>query len=129
VNELRQRTGTLLAAAALSASFFGAVVLGHRGVSLPVVLAGASLTVTVLSSLYVLYPHDLDFAIDARGMYRAFGRDRDDPERLHLRLAFGLRDTRERNGGQVERLGRCLSVAVLALVVQLACWTWAAAVL
>lgn len=35
VNELRQRTGTLLAAAALTASFFGAATLGRDGVAAP----------------------------------------------------------------------------------------------
>ncbi len=55
VTELRQRTGTLLAAAALTASFFGAAALGRDGVALPVVLAGMALAVTVLNGLYVLY--------------------------------------------------------------------------
>jgi hypothetical protein len=70
VTELRQRTGTLLAAAALTASF---------------------------------------------------------PERLQLRLAFGLRDVRERNGQRVDRLVRCLAISAVALVIQIACWTWALA--
>ncbi len=62
VNELRQRTGTLLAAAALTAS-------------------------------------------------------------------FGLRDTREENGHLVDRLARCLALAAIALVIQIACWTWTLALL
>jgi hypothetical protein len=43
VNELRQRTGTLLGAAALTASFFGAATLGRDGVGIPVFLAGIAL--------------------------------------------------------------------------------------
>jgi cytochrome c-type biogenesis protein CcmH/NrfG len=129
VNELRQRTGTLLAAAALTASFFGAAALGRDGVALPVVLAGIALAVTVLSGLYVLYPHRMEFATDARRLYDALESDRDDPERLHLRLAFGLRDTREENGRRADWLARCLALAAITLVIQIACWTWALALL
>ncbi len=129
VNELRQRTGTLLAAAALTASFFGAATLGRDGVAAPVVLAGVALVVTVLSGLYVLYPHELEFSVDARRLYDYLLPDQGDPEGLLLSLAFGLRDTRERNGHAVDLLARCLAVAALALVVQIACWTWALALL
>jgi cytochrome c-type biogenesis protein CcmH/NrfG len=129
VNELRQRTGTLLAAAALTASFFGAAVLGHDGVEVPIVLAGVALVVTVLSGLYVLYPHELEFAVDARRLYDDLAADPGDAERLLLRLAFGLRDTRDRNGDRVDRLAQCLAIAAVALVVQIACWTWALALI
>jgi hypothetical protein len=129
VDELRQRMGTLLAAAALTASFFGAAALGRDGVALPVVLAGISLAATVLSGLYVLYPHRMEFATDARRLYDALEPDRDDPEQLHLRLAFGLRDTRQENGRRVDWLARCLAFAAIALVIQIACWTWALALL
>jgi hypothetical protein len=129
VNELRQRTGTLLGAAALVASFFGAAALGHEGGTTPVVFAGIAFAVTVLSGLYVLYPHELEFASDARRLYDHLAPDRDDLDRLHLRLAFGLRDTRERNGQRVDSLARCLAIAAVALVIQIACWTWALALL
>ena len=129
VNELRQRTGTLLGAAALTASFFGAAALGRDGVALPVVLAGIALAVTVLSGLYVLYPHKLQFSSDARRLYDHLAPDRGDPERLHLRLAFGLRDAREQNGQRVDQLLRCVAIAAGALVIQIACWTWALALL
>jgi hypothetical protein len=99
------------------------------GVALPVVLAGIALAVTVLSGLYVLYPHELKFASDARPLYDRLTPDRDDRERLHLRLAFGLRDAREENGKRVARLLRCLSIAAGALVIQIGCWTWALALL
>lgn len=129
VNELRQRTGTLLGAAALTASFFGSAALGRDGVAAPVILAGVALAVTVLSGLYVLYPHEMEFASDAQRLYDALEPDRDDPERVHLRLAFGLRDTREHNGRRVDWLARCLAIAAVALVIQIACWTWALALL
>ena len=125
VNELRQRMGTLLGAAALTASFFGTAALGRAGASVPVILAGIALAVTVLGGLYVLYPHELDFASDARRLYDALKPDRDDAERIYLRLAFGLRDTRTRNGARVEWLARAFATALIALAVQIACWTWA----
>jgi hypothetical protein len=125
VVELRQRAGTLLGVAALTASLLGATALGRDGLGIPVVLAGIALAVTVLSGLYVLYPHKLEFASDARRLYDDLAPDRDDPDRLHLQLAFGARDTRVRNGRRVDRLTRFLAVATGALVIQIACWTWA----
>ena len=77
----------------------------------------------------MLYPHELKFASDARRLYDRLAPDRDDPERLHLRFAFGLRDAREQNGKRVTQLLRCLSIAAGALVIQIACWAWALALL
>jgi hypothetical protein len=128
VNELRQRMGTLLGAAALTASFFGTAALGRDGASLPVILAGVALAVTVLSSLFALYPYKMEFATDARRLYDALQSEQD-PERLHLLLAFGLRDVRTKNGRRVDWLARSLSIAALGLVTQIACWTWALAIL
>ncbi len=125
VIELRQRAGTLLGATALTASLFGAAALGRDAVGVPAVLAGIALAVTVLSGLFVLYTHKLEFSSDARRLYDDLAPDRDDPDRLHLRLAFGARDTRVRNGRRVDQLTRCLAVATGALVIQIACWTWA----
>jgi hypothetical protein len=71
----------------------------------------------------------MEFATDARRLYDALAPDRNDHERLQLRLAFGLRDTREENGRLVGRLARCLAIAAVALVIQIACWTWALALL
>lgn len=128
VNELRQRMGTLLGAAALTASFFGSAALGRNGTSLPVVLAGIALGVTVLSGLFVLYPHRMQFAADARRLYDAL-QDVTDPERLHILIAFGLRDTRTQNGRRVDWLAGGVAIGAVALVVQIASWGWALALL
>lgn len=121
VAELRQRAGTLLAATALIASVFGVSASGGGRTALPTVLGGASLVVAVLGALFALYPHRLDFATDARRLYDALASDQDDLDRVHLRLAFGLRDTRERNGTCVDRATRCLAVATVALITQIVC--------
>ena len=87
-----------------------------------------SLGVTVLSGLFLLYPYRMEFAADARRLYDAL-RLEDDLERTHLRLAFGLRDAREINGRRIDWLARGLTVATVALVAQIGCWTWALAIL
>ena len=89
VNELRQRTGTLLGAAALTASFLGATTLKHGGAGLPVALAGLALAVIVLSGLYVLYPHELDFTPDVRRVYDRLAPARHDPDRMLLDVGTG----------------------------------------
>jgi cytochrome c-type biogenesis protein CcmH/NrfG len=127
VYELRQRTGTLLAAAALIASFFGTAAVGRDGGTVPVVLAGVALVITVLSGLYVLYPHQLDFALDARRLYDHLVADEHNSDEVFLSLAFGLRDQRAFNGRTVDRIGRCVAIAAVALGLQIACWTSALA--
>jgi hypothetical protein len=71
----------------------------------------------------------MEFSTDARRLYDDLAPDKDDLDRLHLRLAFGLRDTRQRNGKRVDSLARFLAIAAVALVIQIACWTWALALL
>ena len=90
--------------------------------------AGIALGVTVLSGLFVLYPHRMQFATDARRLYEVLEAEAD-PERLHFLIAFGLRDARTENGRRVDWLARSLAIAAIALVAQIACWTWALAIL
>jgi hypothetical protein len=78
--------------------------------------------------LFVLYPHRMEFSTDARRLYEVLEAERD-LERLHLLIAFGLRDARAQNGRRVDWLARSLAIAAIALVTQIACWTWALAIL
>src|ERR1044072_596795 len=125
-NELRQRTGTCLAAAAVTASFFGSAAIGTDPAPALVAGTASALAITVSCGVFVLYPHRLDFALDAQWLYRA---TRDDPEETLLRIAFALRDARKTNARVVERLARGLAISSLALAAQLLCWTLSFAVL
>ncbi len=68
--ELRSRTNTVIAAAALIASFLAAATIRqHNGLGPLPILALVVLLVTGGLSLYVLWPRELRSAIDARATY------------------------------------------------------------
>jgi hypothetical protein len=55
LTELRTRTGTLLTAASLIASFLGGQALAREGLSVWIVLALLAFSVSVILCIYVLY--------------------------------------------------------------------------
>jgi cytochrome c-type biogenesis protein CcmH/NrfG len=128
VSELRARTGTLLAAAALSASFLGATAVDRSGLSVLVVLAIVALAGVVALSLYVLVPHTMVFAVDVRELHKALYPDADDDRLVHARLAYELHDIRADNQPRVDRLFRCFRWAAIVLGVEIAVWIAALAV-
>jgi len=66
LDELRARTGTLLAAASLVASFLGARAVDRGGFDWLNVLALVAFTSSALLSVYVLFPAWRDPAISKR---------------------------------------------------------------
>lgn len=66
---VRQRTGTLLAAHALVASFLGATTIRARGLDSLGWLALAALVAGLIVAAFLLAPWKLKFAIDARQLY------------------------------------------------------------
>jgi hypothetical protein len=66
LTKLRTRTGTLLTAASLIASFLGGQALAREGLSVWIVLALIAFGASVVLCIYVLLPKDgLIFALDA----------------------------------------------------------------
>src|SRR5215218_7350064 len=92
VTEHRARTGTLLAAAALSASFLGATAVDRDGLSVLVALAIVALAASVVLCLYVLIPHQMVVALDARELHEALFPDVEHGRLVHARLAYELHD-------------------------------------
>jgi hypothetical protein len=87
LTEIRARTGTLLAASSLIASFLGAQAIGRNGLNVWIVLALAAFAVSVVMSIYVLQPKaGLTFALDAPGTYEALYEVREDEEEYTRRL-------------------------------------------
>ena len=72
LTELRARTGTLLTASSLIASFLGAQAISRNGLSVWIVLALVAFGWSVVFSIYGLLPkEDLIFALDAPETYEA----------------------------------------------------------
>lgn len=55
-------------------------------------------------SLYVLWPRELRFAIDARATYEDLYPLLDDPAEAQLRVAYGARDRYTRNKTSIDQL-------------------------
>jgi hypothetical protein len=120
---IRQRTGTLLAAQALVASFLGSSVLradGFTGWSRPATLA---LVVGLVLAAAILAPWRMDFAVDTQELYDRLDVETldGDPARL-IAAAFIYRDLRHENARR-ERIMRELSAALgVVTVVQTLSW-------
>lgn len=115
LNELRARTGTLLAASSLATSFLGVRALDGSGVG---AVGGGALTmfiVSLLSSAYVLFPRrGLVFAIGADALLEQSAELSEE----HRRLASWLQAAWRSNETVVERLVRAFSLATVSLVAE-----------
>jgi len=125
LEDIRSRTGVLLAAASLSASFLGARAFdGHASVILSI-FALASFVVTLLLGILILTPRaELIFSTAGRALYRDL-LDVDDPAEQHRHLAYWLDAFWDANRSPLQRLTRQFEVAAIALVVQILCWVLA----
>jgi hypothetical protein len=103
LTELRTRTGTLLTAASLIASFLGGQALAREGLSVWIVLALFAFGVSVVLCIYVL-------------LYEV----RDDEEEVDRRLAYWLQAFRKENHSTVGRLTDAFELAGLALLAEIA---------
>jgi len=121
LTELRARTGTLLTAASLVASFLGGQALTRHGLSIWVIAALVAFGVSVVLSIYVLLPKTgLIFALDAPKTYNALYGVREDEEEIDRRLAYWLQSVREENHPTVEQLTSTFEIAGFALLAEIA---------
>ena len=120
LTELRARTGTLLTAASLIASFLGGRALAKEGLSVWIVLALVAFGVSVTLCIYVLLPKEgLVFALDAPETYEALYGVRDDEEEVDRRLAYWLQSFREDNHPTIARLTNAFELAGFALLAEI----------
>jgi hypothetical protein len=118
LDELRGRTGPLLTAASVAASFLGAQAIAEHGLTVWVVLALAAFGASVLACLAVLLPREgLVFALDAPVLYEElYGIDEDESYR---RLAYWLQGYRSYNEDTIAKMVSLFRGAVIALVLQI----------
>lgn len=120
LSELRSRTGTLLTASSLIASFLGAQAIARNGLSLWIVLALAAFGASVILSIYVLLPKEgLIFALDAPETYEALYDVKDDEAELQRQLAYWLQSFRQANHATIRRLTGAFQLAALALLTEI----------
>jgi hypothetical protein len=129
VEQLRARTGTLLAASSLTASFLGAQTIQHAdGLGTLGALALISLASSIGLCVYVLLPKNgFVFSLSAPKMYESLFDYRDDDEEVRRRLIYWLEDFWKDNQDKIDNLGRYYLGAAIALMLQLVFWSWALA--
>ena len=120
LNEVRSRTGALLAASALAASF-----LGREAFADPQpLLAGLALVafvVTVAASVFILLPRrdQFIFALSAPDLYTGLYAVKDQPDEIRRRLAYDLQRLWNGNDDRLQPLFTAYRVGAGALVVEI----------
>jgi hypothetical protein len=129
VEQLRARTGVLLAASSLTASFLGAQAIQHANGLGPLgALALISLAGSIAASIYVLLPKSgFVFSLNAVGMYETLFPIAEDEEEVRRRLIYWLEGYWQANQAKIDELSAYFFAASLALLLQLAFWSWALA--
>jgi hypothetical protein len=124
LDELRRRTGTLLAATAVVTSFLGAQALqdaDYKWLTIPGLVAAV---LTILLSVYVLTPKaNLNFAIHGAVTYEYFSRAGADLEEAHRTLAYWNREAWDANQLVLYRLVAFFRIACGGLVLAVALWS------
>jgi hypothetical protein len=129
---IRQRTGTLLAAHALVASFLGATTIRAVGldalgwVALVTLVAGLALAAVLLA------PWQMKFAIDARALYgelydTAAAEAESDTLGWLAGAGFAYQDLREENAPRVRIMSRCSGLLSFLMIAQTLAWLCALA--
>jgi hypothetical protein len=127
VTGIRQRTGTLLAAHALVASFLGATTVKAKGLHGFSWAALVALLLGLIISAILLSNWKLRFAIDAPDLYRELYEEATaeaDAETLGwlVSAAYGYHNLRSENARRVLIMGILLTVLGALMVLQTVFW-------
>jgi hypothetical protein len=115
---LRARTGTVLTAASVIASFLGGQAITRNGLTHWVILALTAFGSVVLISLDALAPRRLHFWIDTEAAYIALLPYQDDDRSIARALARLHHDVLELNDPMIARLQRRARLAGAALALE-----------
>jgi hypothetical protein len=124
---IRQRTGTLLAAHALVASFLGAATIRETGLDAWGWIAISLLVVGLVAAGVLLAPWRLNFAVDARELhaelYEQATAEADAGTLGWLAAAgYGYQALREKNAGRVSWMSRISGALGVLMILQTLAW-------
>ncbi|HEX6388025.1 MAG TPA: hypothetical protein VFZ89_01210 [Solirubrobacteraceae bacterium] len=128
---IRQRTGTLLAAHALVASFLGSATIRAQGLDALGSIALAALVLGLVVAAVLLAPWPLIFAVNARDLYADLvdqANADDDTSGWLAGAGYLYQDLREENAGTVTRMSRLSGVLGVLMIAQTVAWLLALAV-
>lgn len=122
LEELRARTGVLLAASSLAASFLGQRAFQEPHPGELAVVALAAFVVSIVASVYILLPKSaLIFSESGTGLYEGLYEVRDDIPEVYRRLAYDLERFWDSNDPKLRWLTRTYGLAAVALVAEILC--------
>jgi hypothetical protein len=120
LEELRARTGILLAVSSLAVSFLGRSALDDANDAVVIVALGA-FAASVGASIYVVLPkQSLFFALSGPAVFEELYEFRHDVAEIHRRLAYDMQSFWEANDAKLQRLFVGFRIAAAALVVEVA---------
>jgi hypothetical protein len=133
VSGIRQRTGTLLAAHALVASFLGATTIRAHGLTFWGWVALVALVLGLLAAAVLLAPWRLKFAVDAKSLYdnlyEQATRESEAETLGWLAVAgYSYQALRSANTGRVTWMSRLSGALGVLMVLQTLAWLIALAV-
>lgn len=120
LEEMRARTGVLLAASSLAASFLGQQAFRNptpRGLA---IVALGAFVMSIAASVFILLPKkNLIFAEAGAGLYEGLYAVRNDMAEVYRRLAYELDRFWDSNDERITSLVRAYTVATGALVIEI----------
>jgi hypothetical protein len=133
VSGIRQRTGTLLAAHALVASFLGAAVIRAHGLDVFGWIALGALVLGLGTAAVLLAPWDLKFSIEARALYnqlrqRASVEAQDDTLSWLAEAGYSYQAICEENTRRVQLMSWLSGALGILMISQTVAWLAALAV-
>lgn len=124
LNEVRARTGILLAASSLAASFLGAEAIARAGFNVLACLAVLAFVGSVGPSIYVLFPRkELRFSLNGPELFERFYELETDLAETHRQLAYWVQGFWDANQTTLDALFNWYRFAAVALVVEVVRWT------
>jgi hypothetical protein len=124
VNELRARTGTILAASSVVASFLGGRAIDRAGFDLLTGLGLLGFAISILLGLAVLSPREgLVFAVRGSALFEA---ETDDPggiQETKRRLAYWIEGFRDKNQPAIDRMYLLYRGTTTAVLIEAILWS------
>jgi len=119
LEELRARTGVLLAATSLAASFLGQQAFQDPDSSALAVIALGAFVTSIGAGVFILIPNDsLHFSEAGSGLYQNLYAVRSDMTEVYRRLGYELDRAWKSNNATIVRLIRAYKIAAGALVIE-----------
>jgi hypothetical protein len=124
LEELRARTGVLLTATAIVASFLGGRALEKDGEAWLTLTGTAAAIGSILVAVYVLLPKaGFNFALHGAAVYEHFRAERTPLDEVHRTLAYWMQAAWDDNQNSIDRLIVLFRVACGLLVLAIGLWS------